>query len=163
MSTHLTECSDAGSPIPAANDLVQQVLKLSKTIRTLLVLRLAPIGLTVGLDEILLELEMGTGMTVSLLAEKLSLRASTVSTQVERLQEMGFVELIGNDRTPQRTIVQITWPGLEAKTAVKGIWIKIGGDLTSGMPSGEATSLAAQLENASQAISAHLIQMNGPD
>ena len=97
--------------------LVPVLLSISKSMRALQGMKLAELGFHQGQDELLLAID-DAGTTVSLLAERMCVRPSTVSKMMDRLVAKGLLERISDNRDARRTIVRITPSGICAREEV---------------------------------------------
>ena len=103
--------------LPVGNmRLVPALLSISKSTRALMQLKLAEAAFYNGQDELLLALEEEVPVFVSRLADKLSVRPSTVSKMLDLLVTKGLVDRRNDPRDARRTLVQITTAGLDARS-----------------------------------------------
>lgn len=106
----------AFEPIGSADsDIVPLLIGISKSMRALHGIKLAKLGFHNGQDELLLAAD-ARGITISAIADQLSIRPSTVSKMMDRLVARGMVERIGDVRDARRTLVRITPAGLKARS-----------------------------------------------
>lgn len=142
MST--TEGKDE-TAVPAANanqhtetaELVPMLLSLAKSSRAFLTLLLAEIGLHPGQDQLLQSLAPGDTISVSVLADQLAVRPSTVSKMLDRLIERDLVKRTASSQDARRTLVTLTTEGVKAKRAVQGIWDRLEAELRSSFSEAE--------------------------
>lgn len=110
-------------------DLVPLLLSIAKSTRALMGVKLAEHDFHNGQDELLVALEKNTLVSVSDIAEQLSVRPSTVSKMLDRVIAKGLAERIGNTTDARKTMVQITPAGLEARSMLLKLRERIEADL----------------------------------
>lgn len=107
--------------LPAAQTadttLAPSLLSISKSVRALQGMRLAKLGFYSGQDGLLMIADT-KGASVSSIADRLSIRPSTVSKMMDRLVEKGLVERTGDIKDARRTLVRITPAGIEAREQI---------------------------------------------
>lgn len=101
--------------------LVKLLFSISKTFRALLGLKLSELGLFNGQDELLLAIRGDEPLTVSVVADKLNVRPSTVSKMLDRLVEQGLVIRLPHGTDARRALVQITPAGREKSDGVLAV------------------------------------------
>ncbi|WP_416356557.1 MarR family winged helix-turn-helix transcriptional regulator [Aureimonas phyllosphaerae] len=106
------------SPLPhqqSANEsetsLLNAAMSSAQALRALLGLKLAPLGLAAGQDRLLLALEEHGRTSVTILADVLNVRPSTVSKMLDRLAERSLTVRSGDDNDARRTNVELTDEG----------------------------------------------------
>lgn len=104
-----------------AAELVAALLSISKSVRALMGLRLAELGLHSGQDELLLVLKDGSLQSVSQIAERLNVRPSTVSKMKDRLEQRQLLTESANAIDARNTWVQLTSAGLELVARVEAL------------------------------------------
>jgi DNA-binding MarR family transcriptional regulator len=102
--------------------LVPKLLSIGKSIRAMMGLKLAELGLHVGQDELLLALVPEATVSVSRLADTLAVRPSTVSKMLDRLVIAGLVERAEDSRDARRTVVRMTSSGVEMQGRICELW-----------------------------------------
>ncbi|MEE2951505.1 MAG: MarR family winged helix-turn-helix transcriptional regulator [Pseudomonadota bacterium] len=114
------------SPEAAPGALIPSLISITKCSRALLDLRLHEIGLNAGQDHLLMALEPnGDPVLVSHLADKVGVRASTVSKMLDRLEHRELVRR-GNDKKDRRyTMVTLTSQGQAARKDVQELWEEV--------------------------------------
>ncbi|WP_084408948.1 MarR family winged helix-turn-helix transcriptional regulator [Fulvimarina manganoxydans] len=117
------------------NKFVPCLIRIIKSGRFLLDLRLQELGLRSGQDHLLMELDPeGQPITVSRLADRLGVRPSTVSKSIERFADRGLI-LRGEHKTDQRlTTVRLTDTGKAARNEVQTVWTEFETYLLDGYP-----------------------------
>lgn len=136
--------------------VVSSLLSISKSTRAFLSLFLAEIGLHPGQDQLLDRLEFGRPVSVSVLAEQLAVRPSTVSKMLDRLIEKGFVQRINSDGDARRTMVLLTEAGEKMRLGIHAAWQRLDGELAGGLTPEEHASLALALAKAEAILSTRL-------
>jgi MarR family transcriptional regulator, organic hydroperoxide resistance regulator len=117
-----------GAALPDAV-LVPHLFSIAKSIRQLAGIKLAEIGGMVGQDQCLLALEDDETVSVSALAARLSVRPSTVSKMVDRLQERGWVVRSIGSEDLRNTLVSLTDAGCRMRDAVRAVEAKLEAEL----------------------------------
>lgn len=157
QSTRLSR-SPATTDQTAAADarLVPTLLSISKSTRAFLALLLSEIDLHPGQDQLLHRLEHGETVSVSMLADQLSVRPSTVSKMLDRLIEKELVVRAANNRDARRTMVALTPRGEEVKDKVRTIWSRLEHELTSALQPSDVERLLAALEQVDDLLTVKL-------
>ena len=84
------------------------------------------IGLNAGQDHLLMALEPdGDPVLVSHLADKVGVRASTVSKMLDRLEHRGLVKRGNDERDRRHTMVTLTSKGQAARNDVQDLWEEV--------------------------------------
>ncbi|WP_062018202.1 MarR family winged helix-turn-helix transcriptional regulator [Aureimonas sp. AU4] len=117
--------------------LVASLLSISKSVRALMGLRLAELGLHPGQDELLLVLKDGTPQPVSQIAERLNVRASTMSKMKDRLKEQQLLSESTDAIDARNTWVQLTPSGQALVARIQALHHSIHMELT-GAVNGDA-------------------------
>ncbi|MCQ8783546.1 MarR family winged helix-turn-helix transcriptional regulator [Mangrovibrevibacter kandeliae] len=136
--------------------LVTSLLSIAKSTRAFLTLLLAEIDLHPGQDQLLNRLEPGEPVSVSALADQLSVRPSTVSKMLDRLIEKQLVIRAANSRDARRTMVMLTPAGERAKHAVTAIWNRLEIELGNSLSEEDLSTISSALEQADQLLSGKL-------
>lgn len=136
--------------------MVSSLFSISKSTRAFLSLFLAEIGLHPGQDQLLERLEFGRPVSVSVLAEQLAVRPSTVSKMLDRLIEKGFVQRINSDGDARRTMVLLTETGEEMRAGIRAAWQRLEGELAGGLTPEEHAHLAVALSKAETILATRL-------
>lgn len=102
-------------------DLVPALTRVAKQARTLLGLRLAPIGLVVGQEQMLLALEAEASKSSAVLATELMVRPSTVSKMLSGLADKGLVVRTGDAGDARKVLACLTPDGLVAQSRVRRV------------------------------------------
>lgn len=119
--------AEAGSADSA--ELVPLLLSIAKSSRAFLTLLLAEVSLHPGQDQLLQCLGPGDSISVSVLAEQLAVRPSTVSKMLDRLIERNLVRRTSSSQDARRTMVALTPSGVEARRAVQDVWNRLEAEL----------------------------------
>jgi DNA-binding MarR family transcriptional regulator len=136
--------------------LVPTLLSIAKSTRAFLALLLAEIDLHPGQDQLLHRLEPGETVSVSMLADQLAVRPSTVSKMLDRLIEKELVVRAANNRDARRTMVALTPRGEEVKQSVRRIWSRLEHELTSALSSTDMERLLGAVEQIDDLLSVKL-------
>jgi DNA-binding MarR family transcriptional regulator len=96
---------------------MSMLIAISKSTRALRGMKLAELGLHNGQDELLMAADL-KGCTVSVIADRLAIRPSTVSKMLDRLVERGLMERRADRQDGRRTILRITDAGVLARVQV---------------------------------------------
>lgn len=111
--------------------LLPHLLSLSKAVRQLVGLKLAEVGVSAGQDQFLLCFTEGEAVSVAGIAERLSVRASTVSKMTDILQRKGWVDRKPDEHDARKVLVQLTEAGQLARDAVRTIETRMEAELWS--------------------------------
>lgn len=133
--------------------MVLALVSIAKSTRAFLTLRLNEIGLHPGQDQLLVQLEPDQPVSVSALADQLSVRPSTVSKMLDRLIDKGLVARAAHNHDARRTMVTLTPLGEKAKLAVKSIWSRLEEELGGSLSPEELLTLNTALERAGEMLS----------
>ena len=125
--------------------IVPSLLSIAKSTRAFLALLLADIGLHPGQDQLLDRLDPLAPVSVSALAEQLSVRPSTVSKMLDRLIETGLVARSANSADARRTMVQLTPDGERVQATVRNVWQRLEIDLAQSLTQDELQVLQSSL------------------
>ncbi|MBC8130677.1 MAG: winged helix-turn-helix transcriptional regulator [Rhizobiaceae bacterium] len=131
-------------------------MSIAKSTRAFLALLLSEIGLHPGQDQLLHRLKRDEPVSVSMLADQLAVRPSTVSKMLDRLIEKSLVERAANSRDARRTMVVLTPQGEAAKRLVKVIWDRLEGELTTALSRADVEKLAVALDQVDDLLSVKL-------
>lgn len=142
----------------AASDarLVPTLLSIAKSTRAFLALLLAEIDLHPGQDQLLQRLQPGETVSVSMLADQLAVRPSTVSKMLDRLIEKELVVRAANNRDARRTMVALTDRGEEVKEKVRKIWNRLEHELTAALQPSDVERLLGALEQVDDLLTVKL-------
>lgn len=108
------------------------LLSIAKSTRAFYGIKLASLGFHNGQDELLLAISE-TGTQVSVMADQLMIRPSTVSKMLDRLVDRGLVERIGDLQDARRTLIRITPAGLEARQQLLDMRDKVDAELAKAL------------------------------
>lgn len=156
-SIKLSRTSDAlGQTASSDARLVPTLLSIAKSTRAFLALLLAEIELHPGQDQLLHRLQPGEAISVSMLADQLAVRPSTVSKMLDRLIEKQLVVRAANNRDARRTMVALTPRGEELKLQVRTIWSRLEHDLTASLQPSDVDRLLGALEQVDDLLTVKL-------
>jgi DNA-binding MarR family transcriptional regulator len=105
--------------------ILPRLFSINKATRALLAYKLAEIDIYVGQDELLLALHPEAPLRVTLLADTLKIRTSTVSKMLHRLVASGLVERVKDSRDDRRTVVRITRAGMAMQDRIREVWLGV--------------------------------------
>jgi DNA-binding MarR family transcriptional regulator len=142
---------DAGAPV-----IVPSLLSIAKSTRAFLALLLAEIDLHPGQDQLLDRLDPNSPVSVSMLADQLFVRPSTVSKMLDRLIEKGLVARTANSRDARRTMVQLTPLGEKAQNSIRELWRRLENDLVSSLPADDVEALDRSLARTDELLTRKL-------
>ncbi|WP_188911664.1 MarR family winged helix-turn-helix transcriptional regulator [Aureimonas endophytica] len=132
------------------------LLSIAKSSRAFLTLLLAEIGLHPGQDQLLQGLDPGEKVSVSVLAEQLAVRPSTVSKMLDRLIERDLVKRTANSQDARRTMVTLTAEGEKVRRDVQGIWDRLEAELKGSFGEAEFAEQIRMLEKVDMLLTAKL-------
>ena len=147
--------SDLRDAKAAREGLVPALLSISKSMRALQGIKLASLGFHNGQDELLMAID-AKGETVSVVAEHLAIRPSTVSKMMDRLVAKGLVERTGDVRDGRRTLIRITPAGIEARKMLEQARAELDAELGSAMSADKCDAVTRELEDFAQYIAGRL-------
>ena len=142
--------------------MVGSLLSISKITRAMVALKLSEIDVHVGQDELMLSLSEDTGVSVSHLAERTSVRPSTISKTIDRLSERGLLCRIAHDRDARRSMVKITPLGLEIQAQIRQIRDNLEADLTNKVPANQLADMARALDRTEHLLRQRLARVRTP-
>lgn len=158
MDTNISVPLDSDARLDSGQSLaiLPSLLSIAKSTRAFQALLLAEVGLHPGQDQLLDSLDPSNPSSVSMLADQLSVRPSTVSKMLDRLIARGLVARTPNSRDARQTMVQLTSAGEEAQVAIREIWQRLEADLTSSIPSGDLVALDRSLTHVGEILAQKL-------
>jgi len=147
--------------MPEDRDLqiTQLMVSVSKSVRALLGIKLAEIGLNNGQDEAMLALDESNPVSVAVLAEKLSVRPPTVSKMLDRLVAKNLVDRVNDSTDARKTMVKITPTGLETQDRIRKVWAQVGADLSDFTRGEESQLLMRELSGLQKHLTKRLTQL----
>lgn len=140
--------------------ILQTLISIARSIRALLSLRLAEVGLGYGQDEILLALEENTPVNTAILSARLELRMESVSRLLEPMIAKGLVDRVGDFRDPRRIMVQVSGSGIEMQDRVRTIWNEVGNDLIGAQGGEQLDRLIGELEGLQKEMTRRLMRFS---
>ncbi|MER0239528.1 MarR family winged helix-turn-helix transcriptional regulator [Fulvimarina sp. MAC8] len=141
---------------PSDTETVTSLLAIAKSTRAFIALLLSDIDLHPGQDQLLVRLLPNEPVSVSVLAEDLSVRPSTISKMLDRLIEKGLVERGAHKVDLRRTMVQLTPKGEQARDKVYEVWRKLDVDLIGALDEKERVVLGESLSKIETLLSQRL-------
>lgn len=136
--------------------MVPTLLSIAKSVRAFLALLLADIDLHPGQDQLLRKLQPNESISVSMLADQLAVRPSTVSKMLDRLIEKKLVLRAAHNRDARRTMIMLTPAGLDVRQGVKVIWDKLEQELTASLAEADLEKLMGALGQVDDLLSTKL-------
>ncbi len=106
-------------------------LATSQALRALVGLKLAELGLASGQDRLLMALAEHERLSVSVLADELNVRPSTVSKMMDRLAARGFTQRVPDTLDARRIYVQLTPDGRDICDRLRTLWNDIDTELSA--------------------------------
>lgn len=119
VATTMTERVMPHEEPAAAIALLPVLLTLSKTVRQLVGIKLAEIGVAVGQDQFLLCFDGDEARSVIDIAARLSVRASTVSKMADILARKGWTARHQDAIDARRVLIDLTDDGKRARDRVR--------------------------------------------
>ncbi len=95
-------------------ELAQSITQAARSMRTALSHSLAESGLYAGQDGVILALAQEGSLTPGQIAQKLGVKAPTMTRTIGRMEAQGFVERSGDDEDGRVTLVKLTETGLKS-------------------------------------------------
>lgn len=111
--------------------LLSHLQSISKSTRQLISIKLAECEVMAGQDQFLLCFEEGEAVSVAALADRLSVRASTVSKMTDILQRRGWVERQADEHDARKVRVRLTETGCQVRDTVRAVEARLGAELLS--------------------------------
>lgn len=136
--------------------LVPSLLSIAKSTRNYLGLHLRDAGLFAGQDHLLAAMQSDVPVSVTTLAEMLSVRPATISKMVDKLAEKNLALRLDDAADARRTMVMLTPRGEEAKRAVETIWARLDKDLCGTLEDDELIQISSALRQANVILQTRL-------
>ncbi|NTF32924.1 MarR family winged helix-turn-helix transcriptional regulator [Rhizobium skierniewicense] len=95
-------------------ELAQSITQAARSMRTALSYNLSASGLYAGQDGVILALAQEGSMTPGQIAQKLGVKAPTMTRTIGRMEAQGFVERSAGDGDGRLTMVKLTEAGLKS-------------------------------------------------
>ena len=95
-------------------ELAQSITQAARSMRTALSHNLAASGLYAGQDGVILALAQEGSMTPGQIAQKLGVKAPTMTRTIGRMEAQGFVERSAGDGDGRLTMVKLTDAGMKS-------------------------------------------------
>lgn len=102
-----------------AHDLGIVIVQAARSMRTRLSRNLAESGLYAGQDGVIQALSNEDGLTPGALAQKLGVKAPTMTRTISRLEAQGFVERRADDKDARLTKVHLTEVGMSSLAQIE--------------------------------------------
>lgn len=136
------------------SDLLVPLFSIVRALRALHGLKLAEIGLQVGQDEILLALPQDGTVSVGQLAFSVSVRPSTASKMLERLERAGCVVREPDTSDARKSTVRILPKGIEIRAQALAVRTALDAELAKEFDRAAVMALLRSLDQvASQRLS----------
>ncbi|EAU43146.1 Transcriptional regulator [Fulvimarina pelagi HTCC2506] len=145
MDLNIDPLIASSNECPSDTETVTSLLAIAKSTRAFIALLLSDIDLHPGQDQLLVRLLPSEPVSVSVLADDLSVRPSTISKMLDRLIEKGLVERGAHKIDLRRTMVQLTPKGESAREKVFEVWRKLDVDLIGTLNDEERVVLGESL------------------
>ncbi|MBA2316672.1 MAG: MarR family transcriptional regulator [Euzebyales bacterium] len=126
------------------------LVRAAKAHRTVVAQHLAPVGLHVGQDLLLLELSRAEGMSQRQLADRLGVEQPTVGIALRRLEAAGFVQRRPAPDDARVRLVALTEQGRQTLQTIHSAWTAAEGLLTDRLTAKELGQLRRLLTAVTQ-------------
>lgn len=140
-------------------DLAQAVTQAARSMRTAMSRNLLDSGLYAGQDGVVLALAENDGMTAGTLAQKLGVKAPTMTRTIGRMEAQGFVERRAEPTDQRLTKVHLTDNGRNTVEAIGRSVAACDALAVSGLSDKEIRTLIRLL----RAVDANLLGVELPD
>lgn len=137
-------------------ELFSQLAASARCSRTLLSRQLLSCGLYAGQDAVILALDAEDGLSLSVIAERLGVRAPTMTKTINRLAAQGFVDKRDSESDARLSHVYLTEAGREAVKSVRKAIRKSQKLALQEMSAKDVKSLAKLLRRVEQNIASAL-------
>lgn len=122
-------------PIIFEDTVTYQLAKVATAYRNALERHLGPIGLHSGQTLLLIELWREDGLRPIDLAERLSIKAPTVTNILNGLDEINLIRIVEKDKTDKRTKrIFLTVKGRQIRSEVEQRWVDMEAECVAGLP-----------------------------
>lgn len=138
--------------MPSA-EIVNALITISKTTRTIIALHLAALGLKNGEDEILIALQSGEPSSADKLSAEMSVRYPTAVRAVESLVDRGFLVRVDGP------FVRISDRGNATLPAIASIRSKVAADLASRLGEERVGEMAKDLRDLGNSLGENLTRL----
>ncbi len=120
-------------PGASTQQLVPGLVSIAKSVRQLMALKLAPIDVLVGQDQLLGVLDAEHAKSVLDIATELSVRPSTVSKMLDQVGKKGWTLRQGDQDDRRKTLVRLTPEGVKVQESVRAVWKRLEDDLVDAL------------------------------
>lgn len=100
-------------PVPSQEDIAPALTAAARSLRTVLSKNLAEAGLYAGQDSVILQLSRGEALTPGQLAQRLGVKAPTMTRTVGRMEAQGFLQRKPDGDDGRLIKVHLTEAGLD--------------------------------------------------
>jgi MarR family transcriptional regulator, organic hydroperoxide resistance regulator len=142
----------------SAQRLVPGLVSMAKSVRQLMALKLAPIDVLVGQDQLLGVLDAEHPKSVLDIATELSVRPSTVSKMLDQVGKKGWTLRQGDQDDRRKTLVRLTADGVKVQENVRAVWKRLEDDLVEALGQ-EAEPVATNLACLDQVLAKRLSRL----
>lgn len=149
--------SDSGVQKPLI--FVPLLNSASKSVRALLGLEMAEIGLAVGQDLLLVCLSQREALTTQEVCKELDVRPSTISKMTDRLVAKGLAERMLHPDDKRVAVLRLTPAGREKCSDVLRVWRNVQESLLRGEPLMALPELQASLAHLGHVLRAKLARL----
>lgn len=136
----------------SAEELAQSITQAARSMRTALSHNLAASGLYAGQDGVILALAQEGSMTPGQIAQKLGVKAPTMTRTIGRMEAQGFVQRMAGDGDGRLTLVSLTEAGMKSVEHINASLTTCGGRAVEGLSSKDVKTVVKLL----RAIDANL-------
>ena len=119
-------------------------------------IKLAEIDIKPGQDQLLMQLDPSQPVSVGSLATSLSVRASTVSKMVDRLERKGLLHRLSDGTDHRRALVRTSAEGIRAQTAILRVWEELDAELARDLRADDVGTIAVSLKTIDKTLKARL-------
>lgn len=110
-------------------EILPPLFSIAKTVRQLVSLKLADIEMAAGQEQLLLCFEDDETFSISRIADRLSVRASTISKMTDILERKGWVGRHSDGKDARRVLVQLTARGQQKRDVVRTLQEELDAEL----------------------------------
>lgn len=122
-------------------ELAQSITQAARSMRTALSHSLSESGLYAGQDGVILALAQEGSLTPGQIAQKLGVKAPTMTRTIGRMEAQGFVERSGDDGDGRVTLVKLTENGLKSVEHINASIASCGAKAVEGLSGKEIKAI----------------------
>ena len=139
--------------------LLQSILSISRSVRWLMSIKLAEIGLHIGQGDLLTSLAEGEIIAVSESAKRLNIRPSSASKLIDRLVEQGFIRRFADPLDSRKSLIEITPSGVLARSKVSRIQVEVEREVFRKITMSEKASIDDRIDSIDRALISLMIRI----